>query len=341
MHRARSVSQQTFGKPAACWPLGSGEAAGSTASAPSQGRRVPSAPPGRGRSLHSTLEEAEAAPHTLALNTNSVRTGVWTGQALPAQGFRGSGGPAPPEAPKLLSRRPPSVPVPRGSDDPLVLPTRSQGSLSTCCRSPCLAGPSTGGPELPESQVGRSTELLAACGDPHPGKHGAGHSAPAPGTVLSPAPCTCQGTGSEASPAGEAPEQAKTSRRGLSTYAVPRADMLRRRGQRPLTAQEGPGTSQHLPRTGSTGVCLCPHKRAVLRHHYVPPFEGLAHMCQKGWKGYPFPYRAETLEGQSPGEQQGLPSPQGRIEGPCPHSTDSNGASTRAGPAQLRGQSPA
>lgn len=42
-----------------------------------------------------------------------------------------------------------------------------------------------------------------------------------------------------------------------------------------------------------------------------------------------------------PGEQQGLPSPRGRIEGPCPHSTDSNGASTRAGPAQLRGRSPA
>ena len=108
---------------------------------PFSGQVSPLSPSREGQVAHSTLEEAEAALDTLARNTKSVCTSIWTGQALPAQGFRGSGGPAPPEAPKLLSRWPPSVPVPGAQMTPRSCPPDAEPPSPPAAGLPAWQGP--------------------------------------------------------------------------------------------------------------------------------------------------------------------------------------------------------
>lgn len=133
---------------------------------PASPPHTPSHTPRRAGPSGAQGREAEAA-----LDVNSIQN-----RALPAPGSRGSGGPAPQQALKPLLRWPRSLPGPWGSEGPTVLPAWRQGFPSTC-----LAG--LGLPVLNSPQSRRDPAGAPSC--------------PSPGTALGPAPCTCQGTGSE------------------------------------------------------------------------------------------------------------------------------------------------
>lgn len=151
------------------WPPGAGQKAGCTASPP-RAPCLPSPHPfshsQKGGSLWGARKRGRGS-----LDVNSIQN-----RALPAPGSRGSGGPAPQQALKPLLRWPRSLPGPWGSEGPAVLPAWRQGFPSTC-----LAG--LGLPVLNSPQSRRDPAGAPSC--------------PSPGTVLGPAPCTCQGTGSE------------------------------------------------------------------------------------------------------------------------------------------------